>query len=202
MSTQLASSPLLFHGAASPMVNVTTPLRRVTLSFLWSQDELTASASSSSNASSCRLLSWPEIKVLNSHHRHRPPSSDSPTLNLYCYKKVISTLITQSPITQPRLYFASSLARAPRHQSSTRHYRPPSNTHCPSIQWHSQCRTSWPSFASWTAYRQIHVKIYFKNLQYRAGLSTSLTLYVWHTVDCMSRGIYQSLTSVTPWYLK
>jgi hypothetical protein len=41
------------------------------------------------------------------------------TPTLHYYKNVISTLTTIS-ITQPRLHFVSSLARAPCHRSSTR----------------------------------------------------------------------------------
>jgi hypothetical protein len=43
------------------------------------------------------------------------------TSTLHFYKKIISTLVTL-PITQSRLYFASSLVRAPRHRSSTCHH--------------------------------------------------------------------------------
>jgi hypothetical protein len=73
----------------------------------WSQDELAASTSSFGNASSRHLLSRAETEALNSHHRHRPPSSDHLTPTLHCYKKVISTLTTL-PTTQPRLHFTSS----------------------------------------------------------------------------------------------
>jgi hypothetical protein len=83
-------------------------------SFPWSQDEFAASASSFDNASSRRLPSRAKTKVLNLDHRHRPPSLDSLTLTLHCYKNVISILATLST-TQLRLYFASSLAIAPHH---------------------------------------------------------------------------------------
>jgi hypothetical protein len=105
-------------------------------SFPLSQEEPAASASSSSNASFHRLPSQGEIETLNLHHYRQPPSPDSPTPTLHCYKKIISTLITL-PTTQPCLYFVSSLARAPCHQSSTRRRRSlslPSNAHCPSAQ--------------------------------------------------------------------
>jgi hypothetical protein len=105
-------------------------------SFPWSQDELAAAVSPSGNASSRCLPSRAETKALNPHHRHRPPSPDHPTPTLHCYKKVISILATL-PTTQPRLHFASSLARAPRHQSSThcRHsLSPPSHIHRLSAQ--------------------------------------------------------------------
>jgi hypothetical protein len=91
-------------------------------SFLLNQDEIAASALSFSNAVSRRLPSRTETEALNLHHCHRLPSSDRPTPTLYCYKAIISTLATL-PTTQPRLYFASSLASAPRHQSSTHHRR-------------------------------------------------------------------------------
>jgi hypothetical protein len=63
--------------------------------------------------------------VLNPHHRHISTSPDCPTPIIHCYKKVISTLITL-PITPPRLYFTSSLAKALHHQSSN---LPPSFPH-------------------------------------------------------------------------
>jgi hypothetical protein len=87
-------------------------------SFLWSQDERATSTSSSSKASSHRLLSRAETKALNLYHRQWPPSPDHPTPTLHCYKKVISTLSTL-PTTQSHLYFVSSLAIAPRHRKST-----------------------------------------------------------------------------------
>jgi hypothetical protein len=82
--------------------------------FPLNQDELAASVSSSGNGSSCRLLSRVKTEALNPYHHSRPPSSDRPTPTLCCYKKIISTLVTL-PTTQSCLYFASSLARAPRH---------------------------------------------------------------------------------------
>jgi hypothetical protein len=67
-------------------------------SFPLRQDELDASTSSFDNASSCRLPSQVEINVLYLHHHRRPSFPDRPTLILYCYRKVISILITL-PIT-------------------------------------------------------------------------------------------------------
>jgi hypothetical protein len=116
-SAQLISSPpFLLPGAASPPVNVAVPCHA---SFPLNQDELAASSSSSGNASSRRLASRAKIEVLNLHHHNRPPSLDRPTLTLHCYKKIIS-IMTTLLTTQSRLYFASSLARAPLPQSSTR----------------------------------------------------------------------------------
>jgi hypothetical protein len=83
--------------------------------------------------------------------------SDCLTPTLHCYKKVISTFVTLT-ITQPCLNFASSLARAPRHWSSThrRHSLSPSSyTHFPSAQWHPRWWTSRPFFASRTTYRHV-----------------------------------------------
>jgi hypothetical protein len=93
-------------------------------SFLWNQDEFATSNSSSDNTSSCRLSSRAETEAMNLHHRRWPPSPDSPTSTptLYYYKKFILILAT-FPTTQLRLYFVSSLVRAPCHQSSTRHRR-------------------------------------------------------------------------------
>jgi hypothetical protein len=104
-------------------------------SFLWSKNELAASASSSGNTSSHRFPSWAENKALNPHRHCRPPSSNHPTPTLHCYKKVIS-ILTTLPTTQPRLHFDSSLARASRNQSSTHHRRSllsSSHAHRPSI---------------------------------------------------------------------
>jgi hypothetical protein len=105
-------------------------------SFSLSQDKLTASASSSDNASSHRLPSRVKTEVLNPHHCCRLPTPGRPTLTLYCYKKIISTLVTL-PTTQLCLHFVPSLARVPRHQSSTSHRRslsPMYHIHCPSAQ--------------------------------------------------------------------
>jgi hypothetical protein len=87
-------------------------------SFPLTQDELDASASSSCNALSRRLTSRVEIEALNLHHHCRLPSPDRSTPTLHCYKNIISTLTTLH-ITQSRLYFTSSLAKAPCHRSST-----------------------------------------------------------------------------------
>jgi hypothetical protein len=91
-------------------------------SFSLRQDELDASTSSFDNASSCCLPSRAKINVLYLHHHRRPSFLDRPTLILYCYRNVISILITLST-TQSCLYFVSSLARAPRHWSSTCRHR-------------------------------------------------------------------------------
>jgi hypothetical protein len=104
-------------------------------SFSWSHDELDASASLSGNISSCPLPSRAKTEALNLHHHCWPPLSDHLTPTLHCYKKVMSTLASL-PATQLCLHFASSLARAPRHQSSTCHRRsllPLSHTHHPCV---------------------------------------------------------------------
>jgi hypothetical protein len=90
-------------------------------SFLWSQDELVSSASSSNNDLFCHLTSRVKTEALNLHHRHQPPSLDCSTPTLHFYKKIISTLVIIF-ITQPCLYFAFSLAKAPRYRSSTRRH--------------------------------------------------------------------------------
>jgi hypothetical protein len=59
-------------------------------SFPLSQDELAVSASSFVNI--C-LPFRAKTEVLNLHHHHKPLSPDHPTLSLYYYKKVISTLV-------------------------------------------------------------------------------------------------------------
>jgi hypothetical protein len=135
-SAKLASSPPFRLGAVSSgrRHHTGAPCHA---SFSLSQDGLAVSASSSGNALS-RLPSRVETEALNLHHRRRLPSSDRSTPTLHCYKKIISILATL-PITQPRLYFASSLSRAPRHRSSTRRRRsvsPLSYAHHPSAQRH------------------------------------------------------------------
>jgi hypothetical protein len=113
-----------------------------------SQVELAASTSSFGNALSHRLPSRAETKALNSHHRRRLPSLDRPTPTLHYYKMIISTLVTLIT-TQLRLHSTSSLARAPRHRSSTRR----------------------PSIASQITYRHVNShKKYFEMSQHHAGL--------------------------------
>jgi hypothetical protein len=87
-------------------------------SFPWSQDDLAAFASFFGNASFRDFSFQVKIEALNPHHRCRPPSPDSLTPTLYCYKKIILTLITLH-ITQPRLHFIYFIARPPHHQSFT-----------------------------------------------------------------------------------
>jgi hypothetical protein len=99
--------------------------------FPFSQDELIASASSSSNTLSGRIPS----------RATPPPQATLPrplTPTLQCYKKIISNLTTLHT-TQLHLHFASSLPRAPRHRSSTSRscsLSPPPHTYYPSAQRH------------------------------------------------------------------
>jgi hypothetical protein len=122
------------------------------------KDEIDVSTSSSGNVSSYRLSFRVKTEILNRHHCHRSPSPNSPTPTLHCYK-VILTLATIFT-TQSRLYFGSSLIRAPHHQSSTHRRRSlssPSHTHHPSAQQHPQWwRTSRPPFVSQTAYPYVN----------------------------------------------
>jgi hypothetical protein len=118
-SAQLASSsPFPLPDIACPQSDVVTPCHT---SFPLSQDELVASASSSSNFSFRRLPSRAETKALNLHHHRRLPFPNLPTPTLHNCKKSISTLITL-PTTQLCLHLAFSLARASHHQSSARHH--------------------------------------------------------------------------------
>jgi hypothetical protein len=119
--TSVVSSLSTFrcHISSGPRRHTAAPCHA---SFSWSQDEFAAFASSSGNTSSRRLPSRAKTKALNLHYRRRPPSPDRLTPTLHYYKKDISTLITFLT-TQLSLYFASSLARAPRYQSSTRCHR-------------------------------------------------------------------------------
>jgi hypothetical protein len=134
------SPPFQFPGAASPPVDIITPLRRVTLH---SHGAKTCSLSllhllATLHPVTSPLASQTKIEALNPHHRYRPPSADSLTPIIHCYKKIILTLATL-PTTQPCLHFASSLARASHHWSFTHPHRslsPPSHAHRPSAQWH------------------------------------------------------------------
>jgi hypothetical protein len=86
-------------------------------SFALSQDELDASVLSSDNALSHRLPSQVEIESLNLYHCIMPSYPNCLTPILHCYKMIIS-ILTTLPITQPRLHFVSSLATTPHHRSS------------------------------------------------------------------------------------
>jgi hypothetical protein len=130
-------SPPRCHLSSDQRRHATTPYHS---SFPLSQDELTASASSSDNALSHCLPSRAKTKTLNPQHHRRLLSLNRPTHTIHCYKKIISILATL-PITQLCLYFASSLARAPRHRSSTRRRHSLSllsHAHHPSAQQHPQ----------------------------------------------------------------
>jgi hypothetical protein len=128
---------LSFSSPVPPLLRSTSSHRAPChVSFPLNQDKLTTSTSSSDNVLSHCLPSQAETKVLNSHHHRRPPSPDRLTPTLHYYKKILSTLVTLLT-TQLRLYFASSLVRAPRHQSSTCYHHffsPLSHTHRPSVQ--------------------------------------------------------------------
>jgi hypothetical protein len=137
MSVQLALSPLRCRLSSGRRRHAIVLCHAY---FPWSQDELTASTSSSVNASSCRVPSQAEIKALNPHHCRRPPSSNNPTLTVHYYKKFISTLFTLLT-TQLCLHFASFIARASRNRSSIhcrRFLSPLSHAHRPFTQRHQQ----------------------------------------------------------------
>jgi hypothetical protein len=67
--------------------------------FPWSQDELVAYASSFGNVSLYRLSSRVEFVALNLQHCRQPPSSDSPTPTLNCYKKCYLNRVSILPYT-------------------------------------------------------------------------------------------------------
>jgi hypothetical protein len=103
-------------------------------SFSLSQDKFVISTSSFGNTLSCRLPSRDKTEAMYSHHHRRLSSLNHPTPTIHCYKKIISIFVTL-PITQPHLYFTSSLARVPRHGGSTcrrRSLLPLSYVHHPS----------------------------------------------------------------------
>jgi hypothetical protein len=103
-------------------------------SFLWSQDDIITSVSTSGNTSSRRSTLEPKPKdwicIIAAGHpswttRLPPSTTIKGHLNL--------------DHSQPRLYFVSSLARAPHHQSSTRRRHsllPSSHVHRPAAQQH------------------------------------------------------------------
>jgi hypothetical protein len=168
--SKIRVSPIgVVYSLSPPRCHLSSGRRRHTIApchsfFPLNQYELTASASSFGNALSCHLPSRAETEALNLHHHNKPPSSDRLTPALHWYKKIISTLVTL-PITQSRLHFISSLARAPRYRSSACHLRflsPLSHAYHPSTQWHPHWRTSRLSFASRTAYQYVnsHKKIF------------------------------------------
>jgi hypothetical protein len=135
-SAQLLSSPhFLLSGAVSPPTDIVTLPCHVTL-LLFHRVKVSSLHPFNPSIMLRPVVSpsWANIEVLNLHHRRWPPSSDSPTPTHHCYKKIVSILITL-PTIQPRLNFASSLTRAPRHRSFTRRHRfisPPSHVHRPS----------------------------------------------------------------------
>jgi hypothetical protein len=61
-------------------------------SFSWSQIRARCLCFIFNNTSFCCLLSWVKTKILNSHHHRRLPSSNSLTLTLQYYKKIILNL--------------------------------------------------------------------------------------------------------------
>jgi hypothetical protein len=165
VSAQLTSSPPFFlPGAAFPLTDVATPMCHITLP---SHEVKTNSLSPLHLPVTLRSVASPlELKLKHwIYITSRPPSLEHSTPTIHCYKKVISILVTL-PITQPRLYFASSLTRASQHRSSTRCRRsisPPSHVHHFSIQWHSRWWTNWSSFTSRIIYQYVNShKKYFK----------------------------------------
>jgi hypothetical protein len=137
-----------------------------------------------------KLKHW--IRTTSAGH---PPRTAQlpPSTAIKISSQPLITLLT----TQLCLHFASSLARAPRHQSSTRRCYSLSllsHTHCPSAQWHPRWWTSQPSFTSWIAYRHVNSrKKYFKIPQHRAGLTTSSVKFVLpflHVTKCHNKWSY------------
>jgi hypothetical protein len=107
-------------------------------------------------------------------------------------KKVISTLSTIF-ITQPCLSFATSLAKAQHHRSSTcRHHSLslPPHSYCPAAQWDPQWRTSRLFFASQTTYWHANLcKMYFKIPYHHVRLLTSINRKVYQIDDILASWI-------------
>jgi hypothetical protein len=103
-------------------------------SFLLNQNKLVASASSSSNASTCHIPSQAKTEAMNPHHHSSPPSPDRPTHTLHYYHLNRG----HSPHHSIVPLFYLSIARAPRHRSFTRYrhsFSPLSHAHHTSTQW-------------------------------------------------------------------
>jgi hypothetical protein len=158
-SAKLAlSPPFSLPGAASPTADVVRPPCHVALPFHWAKTSslpplhLSAMICPIASPLKPKLKHWICITATG-----YPPRTTwlSPSSTI---KKIILSLTTL-PNTQLRLYFASSLAGAPSHRSSTRHHRslsPLSHTHHPSAQRHPQWRTSRLSIASRTVYQHVN----------------------------------------------
>jgi hypothetical protein len=107
-------------------------------SFPWSQDEVTASTSSSIKALSHRLLSRAETKILNLQHHRRIPSSDSPIPPSTTIKRSsqpwslsLPNRISILPLPWPEYYTirAPSVAVIPFHRSRMPIVHPHNDTH-------------------------------------------------------------------------
>jgi hypothetical protein len=181
----VSSSPISLSSAASPLVDIITPSRHVTL---LSHGAKMNSLHSLYLLTTLRPVASPtrsEIEVLNLHHHRWPPSLNSPTPTHHCYKKIISILIN-FPTTQPRLYFASSLTKAPRHQSSTHHKRslsPSFYVHRPSTQWNIRWWTSRPFFTYRIGYHHVNSR---KNIK----LVINYLWIIFLSWQCYSNNIY------------
>jgi hypothetical protein len=126
-------------------------------SFSWSQDELAASASSSSNASSRRLSPLePKLKhwIHTTTTGHPLWTVRLPNfIAVKCHLNFDHSLYnsTTSPFCLPNQSTVLSELHLPPSFSFTAIPR-----HRPSVQRYSRCRTSRPSFASRTTYRHVN----------------------------------------------
>jgi hypothetical protein len=155
---QLVSSPpFSLPGATSPLANVITPSRHVMLPFHWAKTSslpplhFTATLYTVASPLKPKLKQWIRTTVIG----YPPWTAWLPPSTALKRSSKPWSLHT----TQPCLYFASSLAKALCHQSSThlrRSLLPQSHTHCPSAQWHLWWQTSRPYFASRIAYRHMN----------------------------------------------
>jgi hypothetical protein len=157
----------------SPPADVATLLCRITLSFHWAK-------TSSLHPLHFSVMLYHVVSPLESkpmHWIHTTTTGHTPQtawlLLSTAIKNIISILATL-PTAQPRLHFASFLARSPRHRSSTRHHHSLSSlshSHRPSIQQHPRWWTSRLTFTPKQLIGMtIHVKRYFKITQHRMWL--------------------------------
>jgi hypothetical protein len=139
VSTQLVS-PFLLPGVASPLIDVSTPPHRVTLFFYGVKMSLLSPLYLS--ATLYPIVSPLELKP-NIKSAQLSPATlpDRLTSTIYCYKKVISTLVTLST-TQSHIYFASSL---PSKSTTSSELHPPPSFPFTAVPRPSSLRTTTPT---------------------------------------------------------
>jgi hypothetical protein len=174
-------------------------------SFRWSQDELAGSASSFGNDLSHHLPSRAETKELNLHHCRQPPSPDSPTPTVRCYRKHHLNFDHSSHYS-----VASLFCLLPNQSTTPSELHPPLSFSFTAVSCPSSLHTTTLmvtnyltplSFPKQLIDMWIYVKRYFEILQHRTGLSTShIYSYSYdplsHSLDI--QGIHISINQFMP----